>query len=345
MAIFDINTAPIVKRYRFLATLTVGAVIFLILVGGLVRMTGSGMGCPDWPTCFGQWIPPTHIDQLPADYKTQFKVAGKEIADFEAYKTWIEYINRLVGVLIGFFALLTGLTSIGLRKQLPRVTFWSLLGLFMVIIQGGIGAYVVRTNLHTGIISLHMMIALAILAMFLMAWLYARQPGWKLDLAESLIPIRLSWLGLGVLILVIAQIFMGTQVREAVDEIAKATDNTGREGWIEMLTGIYAVHKYFYYLVTAAVLGWLYTLRSYLSNPMVKGLGITMVGSLLLEIALGLGMHHLGLPAWMQPLHLLGATMLFAAAFALLIVCRLQAASTDTELTIRSELEPSGVTK
>ena len=109
---------------------TLVAVYVLILVGSVVRSTGSGMGCPDWPRCFGSWIPPSSASELPDNYKEVYaasrvkknvkfigmlKMIGmNETAsklesdktvlveeDFSPLKSRIEYINRIVGVVIG----------------------------------------------------------------------------------------------------------------------------------------------------------------------------------------------------------------------------------------------------
>jgi cytochrome c oxidase assembly protein subunit 15 len=77
----------------------------VIIAGGVVRTTQSGMGCPDWPKCFGSWIPPTDASQLPPDFE---KYLRRQDIDhhFNALHTWIEYINRLCGALLGVFALI-----------------------------------------------------------------------------------------------------------------------------------------------------------------------------------------------------------------------------------------------
>ena len=62
-----------------------------------MRASGAGMGCPDWPLCFGQWIPPTDVDQLPANYQEIYADRGYADTTFNATKTWIEYLNRLLG--------------------------------------------------------------------------------------------------------------------------------------------------------------------------------------------------------------------------------------------------------
>ncbi|MCI4668641.1 MAG: COX15/CtaA family protein [Bacteroidia bacterium] len=322
----NLSTAPIVRRYRNIAGITVGAVIVLIFVGGLVRMTGSGMGCPDWPQCFGQWVPPTDISQLPADYKQQFAVQGREIADFDPVKTWIEYINRLVGVLIGFFALLTLLFSIPMRKIHPRFLWTSLIAFLSVGFQGWLGSIVVKTDLSEGMITLHMIVAMVILGMYLWGWLSS----YDFEIQNKEESSKLTgWLIAGVLVLVVAQIILGTQVREGIDVLAKEMGEAERANWIDNLGVVYNIHSFYYFLLLAVIGLWVH-LRRYSSSRLFTGLKNSMLILLSLEILLGIGMHRLDIPKVFQPLHLLLATLIFASLFAQLVVF-LKAKTNKTE--------------
>ncbi|MDX1905547.1 MAG: COX15/CtaA family protein [Bacteroidia bacterium] len=299
-----------------IAGLTTGAVVFLILVGGIVRMTGSGMGCPDWPRCFGQWVPPTDISQLPADYKQQFAVAGKEIADFDPFKTWVEYINRLLGVLIGFFAIGTAVYSLRLWNSMRVVTLMSVAALLLVIVQGGIGAYVVRTDLKTNIVTIHMVMALLIVAVLELARLRTFQAAYQQRGRPDALTSGLGWLLLG---LILVQIIMGTQVREAVDEIAREMGESRRQEWVSALTGVYHVHKFFYYVIAGVGAYWVYRLRQWNHWSAIVRQAYAMLAVLGAEVLLGIGMHRLGIPAFMQPLHLLLATLLFVVVLGMVV--------------------------
>ena len=126
-------------------------------------MTGSGMGCPDWPKCFGQWIPPTSVDELPADYKQIYAQRGYDKLDFNAFNTWAEYINRLLGVIGGLFCFALFINSIFTRKFLLI-----LLSTFLIILmafQAWMGALVVFSILSPFKITLHMLIALVIICL------------------------------------------------------------------------------------------------------------------------------------------------------------------------------------
>ena len=151
----------------------------LIFVGGLVRVSGSGLGCPDWPKCFGRWVPPTSIEQIPAHI---------DPTAFNIVLAWIEYGNRMLGVIVGISILLMTIIAVIYFKKNSKILLSSLLSLFLVIANGGLGAIVVSSVLNPFIVSLHM-----ILALFLVSVLsYATIESYKLINTQKFTGIFLS---------------------------------------------------------------------------------------------------------------------------------------------------------
>ena len=107
----------------------------LIFIGGMVRVAGAGMGCPDWPKCFGRWIPPTSLDQLP-NYI--------DPAKFNIVLAWIEYGNRLFGALVGLSISITLYLGLKYCSHLSRIK-WPLISAFcLTLFQGWLGSVLVK---------------------------------------------------------------------------------------------------------------------------------------------------------------------------------------------------------
>ena len=333
---------PDVKNYWRLGVLTLASVYFLIFVGGVVRSTGSGMGCPDWPKCFGQWIPPTHQSQLPPDYKSVyveqrmeknqkfssyldflgFYNLADEIRndpnilveeDFNTAKTWTEYINRLIGVLVGFLILATFIKSIPLYKSNPKVFWLSLATLVAVLFQGWIGSIVVSTNLLQWMITVHMLIALLIVALLTYLVVYIR---WS-DKTQSVVGYsNLTSLLIVLMGITILQIIMGTQVRESVDLASSTLGQSQRQNWVESLGVIFYVHRSFSILVLLAHVFLVYLTSKHYGNQrnlMLNSLVLLLV--ILLEIASGAIMSWFAIPKAAQPIHLVFACLAFGLQF------------------------------
>ncbi len=331
------------KHFRRMALLTIWATVFLIFVGGLVRSTGSGMGCPDWPKCFGQVVPPTDVKDLPENYKDVYaemrrqknqrissrleKMGFGETAekmrndpsmyieeDFNAVKTWIEYLNRLLGVLVGFFIFLTMLFSIPLRKVDWKITALSVAGFILVGFEGWLGSIVVSTNLMPGIISLHMILAMFLLMVLITAYLRTSKMDNKINVPKSVI-----YLGMGLTILVLIQILLGTQVREAIDKVHHELGEQQRDAWLLRVGTPYILHRGFYYVLTLAMLMWFSQLKPFFpQEKKIRWLSFSMLGFLGLEILLGLSMHYFSIPPAAQPLHLLFSTLILSNVYYLL---------------------------
>ncbi len=318
-------------KFSSYVKIVIGAVFFLILVGGTVRATGAGLGCPDWPKCFGQWIPPTHESQLPADYKQRFKVAGKEIADFDAFKTWTEYVNRLVGVAIGI--MIIGMVVFShLRKQVigPKLIALSWASLFLVSFQGWVGSIVVSTHLAGYMISIHMFLALCI--MYLLFYIYRLAQSRELlfkgelsvlaDFHQMVLNFPKSERFRVAIIVMfyfgLLQIMIGTQVREAIDTVVKSYPDVDRADWVANSGLVFIVHRSFSLILLFL---WLYIMSFmfkftkpldgridfFKMNQRDKFWQIICFG---LTLVSGIGLAYFGFPAFLQPVHLLFALAL-----------------------------------
>ena len=303
------------RRFRGLATLTLAAVYFLILVGASVRASGAGMGCPDWPTCFGQWIPPTAESQLPANYQEVYAELGYGDTRFNVVKTWTEYLNRLIGVTIGLLIFATAWVSMPLRRLDASITTASVTAFLMVGFQGWLGSRVVSSNLQPGMITLHMLMALAIVATLMFALAQSRRQIMATQPVLAIDSKFKKWLYI-VLGMTILQVAMGTQVREMTDLIKEAQGEELRSSWIEAMPWFFYVHRSFSALVLCAnlwlarllinSLGWVHTLTR-LTFAMIAVIGLSVIS--------GATLGHLGMPAFVQPTHLLAATLLFGLQF------------------------------
>ena len=303
------------QRYRRMAVITIAAVYFLILIGASVRASGAGMGCPDWPTCFGQWIPPISEAGLPSNYQEIYAELGYADTRFNVVKTWTEYANRLIGVIIGLLIFITVLVSWPLRSYDGTIFKASAAAFLMVGLQGWLGARVVASNLQPGMITLHMLMALAILGTLLFALAQSRR---DIMVAQSITMIDTrfeKWLYL-VLCLTVVQVAFGSQVREMTDFIREAQGEELRSTWIEYMPWFFYVHRTFSAVVLFANL-WL-TRLLYLSlgwQHTLTRLTVVMIAVIGLSIASGATLGHLGMPAFVQPAHLLAASLLFGLQF------------------------------
>lgn len=297
-----------------MSKITLIAVYLLIFVGGVVRSTGAGMGCPDWPTCFGRWVPPISESQLPANYHELYAKKGYATVKFDPVKTWIEYVNRLLGSSIGILIFLTFIASLAYRKTLKSVMYLSFLAFILVGVEGWLGAKVVATHLSPWVITLHMGLALAVLAVLHLARHLAMVDK---KAPESLASLE-KWIKIA-LVLTLLQIFLGTQVREQIDSISVLFSGISRDSWIAHLDWTFFIHRSFSWVVLGINLWIGYLIYTKTSFEKGQTLYKRLLGLIIVEISLGVGMAYCSIPALFQPLHLLVATLIFGVQFILFL--------------------------
>lgn len=277
--------------------ITLFCLYLLVLAGGIVRSTGSGMGCPDWPRCFGQWVPPTDASELPLNYQEIYQEKLHGEMEFNATKTWIEYLNRLLGALTGLFMAITTLLAWKVGKRTFLYTFAAFV---LVMANAILGKYVVDSFLLPGVVTAHMLLTTGVLFFLLKALNNSA----KIHVLSA--DVR-AWILINACI-IFAQILLGTQVRENMDHVIVNLGYSAKNLWIDHLDSIYIIHRSFSWLILLSHL--------YLWKQIPKGETDFMryrkgfVGLISLSLLSGVIMAYAALPLGSQPIHLASSLLL-----------------------------------
>ena len=334
------------KYHNTLIVISLILVYLVISAGAVVRMTGSGMGCPDWPKCFGYLIPPTERSEL--DWKpnhnylegeviivkeslrvaiqdfnsqNQYLIENWEVytkhdyAIFNAKHTWIEFINRLLGAIAGLATLLLFINSLVRLKN----DFWAALVSFLIVLgmgfQGWLGKTVVDSNLLPYKITIHMIMALLIVLLLIILLAREKEPIKGLSNIS-----QIKWAIASCLVLTLFQIGMGTQIRQFVD-LQMHTFNLNASKWLNNPPILFYVHRSFS-ITVLLVHGYLgYLLYKNNQIPTVFKIIITVLA---VEILTGIWMYYFDFPFSSQPLHLVLAALLFGAQSYFILILKKQ---------------------
>jgi heme a synthase len=292
------------KLFRKLGFWTIGAVYFLILIGGVVRATGSGMGCPDWPKCFGTWIPPTDISQLPLNYKEIYGAKLKGEVEFNAIKTWIEYINRLVGVAIGLFVFATFVSSVySFWRKDKTIVYLSFIATILVGFEGWLGSKVVSSELHPVMITLHMI--LSVIIVFILLYAVARSYNYVIEIETIKESNSLSFLLVATMLFTVGQVLLGTQVREAIDQVSNIMGEPLRASWVANLGGKFTTHAIFSIVISSLNVLVFYKVKTNITEKkIIYNFAFWLLIVIFIEMISGVTLAYLGFPRFMQPVHL-----------------------------------------
>ena len=290
------------KKQLFFQSAVVSTVLsyLLIFVGGLVRVSGSGMGCPDWPKCFGRWIPPTNIDQIPSYI---------DATSFNIVLAWIEYGNRSLGVLVGFSIIILNIIAIYYFRKEMKLLVSAILSLILVGANGGLGAIVVSSILNPFLVSLHMILALMLVSVLS----YACIESYKLinikkfkdleinkSLSNSLI---IFW------ILIVIEILLGTGIRTNLELVSIENPLLSKGELLNALDSYKYLHSFLGFTLLFLSI-YIYSQLRENKLYIARFLGIFILGMIIVQIFLGEMMVFFELPQLTRLFHTWGSSWL-----------------------------------
>lgn len=322
------------------------------------------MGCPDWPKCFGYWVPPTEESALPDDYREKY-AAGRvkkiekfarfltgiglgETAtkikndpnllteqEFNAAKTWTEYVNRLCGFLAGNGMLLAFVWLLVVYRK-RKLILLSTVNLILLVFQAWFGSIVVASNLVPWTITVHMLLALVILALqlYLIHLLGKEIESQSTSLRKSndspvyTVPKWMYWLIVISAVITTYQIFLGTQVREMIDEMT--INGVTRKGWSSQLGLPFFIHRSFSWLVLIFIVLIAWQNEKTQKLRPLRWLFIILT----VELISGIILVYANMPGLVQIAHLFFAVILFCIFTMLLFRLKVAKGVEDLKLKV-----------
>jgi cytochrome c oxidase assembly protein subunit 15 len=325
------------KSFRNISKVALVCVYLIIIAGAIVRMTGSGMGCPDWPKCFGYYVPPSDekdiVFKANHNYNEGIIIVNNEsllvakksfisantlnpnnwkaytehsYAKYNPTHTWIEYINRLATVVAGIPVLIMFLLSFLFwhkHKLIPILGTLTILGMGF---QAWLGKTVVDSNLSPYKITIHMVMALAIVA-YILGIIYLSKTNYKLQKFDT----KFRNILVFAIILSLIQIVIGTQVRQDVDQQIKLVGNV-KALWLNNPDLKFYVHRSFSILVFLLNTWLLYYNKKHILGYTKMKLVMICIG---IEIVTGIAMYYFEFPFLTQPLHVVIASIMIGIQF------------------------------
>ena len=303
--------------------------LVLIPLGAYVRLSDAGLGCPDWPGCYG------HIGVPTADHHVEAANQAYPDRPVEAHKGWKEMIHRYIAAALGLVIIALLVTGWRGRKAgLP----WKLPALMLVwvMLQGALGAFTVTWKVMPLIVTAHLLGGMVMFALTWLLWIRKREQGRpRLPAPTSFRPLA----GIALALLAV-QIFLGGWTSTNYAALAcpefplcangsvwpqqpnyteafrlwhpQGQYQSYEYGVLDQPTRqtIHAVHRLGAVIVGSVliVLGFVFAARG--ENRRWKGLGYSLVGMVGLQIVLGISAVHFGLPLWVATAHNAGAMLL-----------------------------------
>ena len=290
------------KKQLFFQSAVISTILsyLVIFAGGLVRVSGAGMGCPDWPRCFGRWIPPTNIDQIPSHI---------DATSFNIVLAWTEYSNRLIGVSAGFSIIILNIIALFYFRKELKLLSAAVLSLILVGANGGLGALVVSSVLDPFLVSLHMILALILVSVLSYACIESYK-GIHLEqfkdieinrtLSNSLI---VFW------ILIVIEILLGTGIRTNLEFVSIENPLLSKGELLNALDSYKYLHSILGFSLLFLSIYIYLKLRNY-KLYIVRFLGTFTLAMIIVQIFLGEMMIFFELPQLTRLFHTWGSSWL-----------------------------------